>query len=838
MSLRHRKENYLSVLPYMVCGILLVLFPTIVYPQNKPLPDFAIDADSITFSNDSPMEGEEVIVKVMVKNIGDVTPTMNETLEVWIYEGNPDENALQMKVDSVIISLEPGKSKPISADWRFRTGTHHVHAVVNPKDSELFIEEKSLANNIASKPITVKNRTFPKATKEQIDAAVKKGLDWLREQQGRHIRKCPQDETENPPLLAKCMICQASLTGLPIIKTPKEYWDWGEGPIQATSIAVFTLLSGGVPVSDKAVQEGLTYLLNADWNNFQDAYDFSVVIPTLVATGDKEKYFDRVQFAVDRLISKQLLIEKNANSDIDDGGWGYGTVADGAHLQYAIYALYAAKQWGIEIPQKVWDRAVGWVRRNQDGKGGGWYYNLVESLWAEGVYGSMTATGIMTLKAAGVPLSDKQMQKGFEWLEKYYTITSNPGAFSWQYYFLLALERAFDVSPRQEQFAGHNWYEEIANMMVAEQQPDGRWVDIEDYFPTTCFAILFLTRAVPKPIAPDLGIIKDGIRFSPPSPREGEPITITTTVINTGAELDGMVDVAFYDGNPQRGGERIDSQKVIFSPSRPDATASITWKASGAKRHSIYVHIDPANKISELSEKNNIAMMEITIRPESAAPVSEESNDIKKIKDGVYQIGNLILDVNKNEITVPGRIRKTQGIIEYLATGELGKTHESVLVLDVEPIHLQVALLRLGMEFGSNLRYQGDPLPPKGDPAEIWVEWEVSKLRDGEAPAELGVDQTGKRILHRAEDLVYDIMKGAPMEHTNWIFTGSRIIDNRIFAAQATQSIIAIYRDADAIFNNPLPGGADDNTYRVNSEVVPSENTKIKLIIKMVKKVG
>jgi len=75
------------------------------------------------------------------------------------------------------------------------------------------------------------------------------------------------------------------------------------------------------------------------------------------------------------------------------------------------------------------------------------------------------------------------------------------------------------------------------------------------------------------------------------------------------------------------------------------------------------------------------------------------------------------------------------------------------------------------------------------------------------------------------------------MEHTNWIFTGSRIIDNRIFAAQATQSIIAIYRDADAIFNNPLPGGTDDNTYRVNSEIVPPENTKIKLIIKMVKKV-
>jgi len=827
MLLQHRKENHISVFLYLIFGILF-LFPTIVYPQNKLLPDFAIDVDNITFSNDSPMEGEPVVIKVMVKNIGDATPTMNETLEVWIYEGNPDESALQMKVDDVIISLEPGKSEPVGVDWRFRVGTHQVHAVINPKDSELFIEEKSLANNIAAKPITVRKKTFPKATKEQIDAAMAKGLDWIRGQQGKHIRKCPQDGAENPPLLAKCMVCQASLFGLPVIKTPKEYWDLGEGPIPATSLAVLTLLSGGIPVSDKAVQEGLAHILNVDWNDF-DVYDFSMVIPTLVATGEKEKYFDRVQFAVERLISRQLLKEKNANSDMDDGGWGYGAVADGAHLQYAIYALYTAKQWGIEVPQRVWDRAVGWTRRNQDEKGGGWYYNMFESLFAEGVYGSMTATGIMAMKAAGVPLSDKQIQKGFEWLEKHYTITCNPGAFSWQYYFLASLERAFDMPPRQDEFAGHNWYEEVANMLVAEQKPDGRWVDVEDYFPTTCFAILFLKRAVPQPTAPDLGIIKDTIQFSPPSPREGEPITLTATVINTGAELDGMVNVAFYDGNPEKGGKNIDSQRLIFSPSRPDANTSITWKASGAKNHSIYIKIDPENKISELNEKNNIAVKKITIRPESAAPVSEEAEQIKEIEAGVYQIGSLILDINKNEITVPGKIRKNQGIVEYLATGELGKTHESVLVLDVEPIHLQVALLRLGMEFGSNLRYQGDPLPPKGDPVEIWVEWEVSQS---------GSDQTGKRVLHRAEDLVYNVVKDMPMQHTHWIFTGARIIDDRIFTAQTTKSLIAIYRDADAIFNNPLPGAADDNTYRVNSELVPAEETKIKLIIKPVNKAG
>ena len=87
MSLRHGRENHIYAFAHLVFGIFLVLFPTIP-PLSKRgaggiYPDFAIDADSITFSNDSPMEGEEVVIKVMVKNIGYVEPTMNETLEVW-----------------------------------------------------------------------------------------------------------------------------------------------------------------------------------------------------------------------------------------------------------------------------------------------------------------------------------------------------------------------------------------------------------------------------------------------------------------------------------------------------------------------------------------------------------------------------------------------------------------------------------------------------------------------------------------------------------------------------------------------------------------------------------
>ena len=63
-------------------------------------------------------------------------------------------------------------------------------------------------------------------------------------------------------------------------------------------------------------------------------------------------------------------------------------------------------------------------------------------------------------------------------------------------------------------------------------------------------------------------------------------------------------------------------------------------------------------------------------------------------------------------------------ILEFFAVGKLGKTHESLIMLDAEPMHIQLALLRLNLNPGMNLTVEGDPHLPQGDPVELWVEWE------------------------------------------------------------------------------------------------------------------
>ena len=100
--------------------------------QQTPLPDFEVDSTSFVFSNPSPLEGEEITISIIVKNVGQVAPTMNEDLIVNLYEGAPDTTPLQIMCRDVILGLGVGESKSVKTQWRPPPGTTEVYAVVNP----------------------------------------------------------------------------------------------------------------------------------------------------------------------------------------------------------------------------------------------------------------------------------------------------------------------------------------------------------------------------------------------------------------------------------------------------------------------------------------------------------------------------------------------------------------------------------------------------------------------------------------------------------------------------------------------------------------------------------
>jgi len=471
-------------------GIILIflsIFSSIA--SGESLPDLAITAEDIHFSPENPTEGDSVTVTAYVVNKGSDT---RDDIEVHFFESAPDKFGLPIEKGYIIIELKGGQRKKAKVKWRAKAGSNQIYVVIDPDN---VIKESDKTNNQAQRKIICKPLEFPKPNKAEIETAVQKGVEWLRTQQGELVIYCPNGH-ENPSFMERCMICRESLEGRPVKKKDNPDTRGGWNPVigpGATALVLMALLHAGVPETDIAVKDGIDYLLNhtpvPDWNEWTEAYDFAAAILALTATDNKEKYFNRVSFATNRILSMQRY-----------GGWGYGAYPDMAHMQYVLLALYAVQKWGIDVPNEALEKSVNWVREMQL-KDGGWSYGSpeVSSPWADGSYGSMTATALMILKICGIPTTDPQFEKGMEWLERNYTITSNPGAYDWGYYFLLTLQRAMTISPEQTLIREHNWYKEGAAYIISQQNDDGSWKGRaqEPGIMATPFAILFLTKAIP-----------------------------------------------------------------------------------------------------------------------------------------------------------------------------------------------------------------------------------------------------------------------------------------------------------------------------------------------------
>lgn len=192
----------------------------------------------------------------------------------------------------------------------------------------------------------------------------------------------------------------------------------------------------------------------------------------------------------------------------------------------------------------------------------------------------------------------------------------------------------------------------------------------------------------------------------------------------------------------------------------------------------------------------------------------QKSPSVEKITDHLFRIGKLIVDTHEHTVSCKASVNMDHGAIEYLAVAPGGKLHESLLKVDVRPLHLQLALLMLNLEPANNLKYQGDQTTPRGAQVVIELQWR---------------DRNGNVRRVRAEDLMLDAVSNRPMAHHSWSFTGSRILKEIGFEADFERSLVAVWHDPAAIIDNPLPGGAD-NRYAV-WQTCPPVGTQLDLII-------
>jgi len=200
-----------------------------------------------------------------------------------------------------------------------------------------------------------------------------------------------------------------------------------------------------------------------------------------------------------------------------------------------------------------------------------------------------------------------------------------------------------------------------------------------------------------------------------------------------------------------------------------------------------------------------------------AGPASAQDDatpPLESLGEDRYRIGQVVLDKAAGSITMPARVNMQEGLIEVFACTPQGKLHEATLVVDVEPLHLQLALITLDLEYGRVLETQGQARRPEGDPVRVWVEW-------GEGDA---------KQRWRAEDLIWNGPAERTMEHVDWVFAGSKVV-NGTFMASVEGQLITTYRDPFTILDNPLDAGSDDTVYFSYPDRLPAEGTPVTLIL-------
>ena len=309
----------------------------------------------------------------------------------------------------------------------------------------------------------------------------------------------------------------------------------GVGP---TALVATALLSVGVPPEDPMVAKSLTYLLkhvHADGGIYADGsrhqnYDSCLALVALSKANQQGKYDEQIK-KCEAFIKGQQWDEGEGKDPSDPfyGGAGYGSKArpDLSNTSFMVDALH---DLGRGADDEAIQRALVFVTRCQNLESpanttaaaakvndGGFFYTTAsggESMAGttpEGglrSYGSMTYAGLKSMIFAGVSKDDPRVKAAISFLQKNYTVDSNPGmGQSGHFYYLHTMSKALNAVGGNE-FAdaegkSHAWSAEIRAKLKAMQQPNGSWVNSQvrwlegDPNLVTGYALLTLANCKP-----------------------------------------------------------------------------------------------------------------------------------------------------------------------------------------------------------------------------------------------------------------------------------------------------------------------------------------------------
>jgi hypothetical protein len=207
----------------------------------------------------------------------------------------------------------------------------------------------------------------------------------------------------------------------------------------------------------------------------------------------------------------------------------------------------------------------------------------------------------------------------------------------------------------------------------------------------------------------------------------------------------------------------------------------------------------------------------------------------KEVAPGIFEIGSIRLDKHASTVSFPAKVNMVDGLIEYILVTTKGATHESVLVTEVSPQNVHMAMLLLGAK---GMAVAKDAPPPEridaeflakapkleGDRIFINCKWKDAEGKEHVTPLE--------RWIVRRQEVARQKPAEITAEDGPWMYTGSFIHEGR-FNAEVQGVFGAIVTFPGALINNPRTGANNDHMWFVKQTVIPPAGTPVEFIIKL-----
>jgi len=115
-------------------------------------PDLMINSTYISFSDESPLEDQNVTISATIFNIGQGDAT---AFNVSFFEGNYSTD-IQIGLNQTVDSLASGANATVAVNWTAKQGTYEINVVVDPPiDSSGIISESDETNNYDTDNISI-----------------------------------------------------------------------------------------------------------------------------------------------------------------------------------------------------------------------------------------------------------------------------------------------------------------------------------------------------------------------------------------------------------------------------------------------------------------------------------------------------------------------------------------------------------------------------------------------------------------------------------------------------------------------------------------------------------